>query len=100
MNTNVKVTKLDLFKGAVGFVVGAGVASIVSGFVERVAPTDTPIQKVLVYAGKTGISWLATSKVVEHVNEKIDNGAEWLDENVGTNLLPEEQFTHVDLIMN
>jgi hypothetical protein len=73
--------KLGLLKTGLGMVVGAGVSSIVRGFVERVAPTDTTVQKVLVFSGRVGISMLVTDKVKDHLYEKIDDLNDWVTTN-------------------
>lgn len=78
------MTNLDtvaILKQGVSIVVGAGVASIINGLVERVAPTETVVQKVLVFSGRVGISMLVSDKVKEHMNEKIDNAHEWVTTN-------------------
>lgn len=72
---------VKILKAGVSLVVGAGVASIVHGFVLRVAPTDTKIQKVLVFAGRTGISMLVSDKVKEHINDKMDETHDWIKTN-------------------
>ena len=76
-----KLDKVAILKQGVGMVVGAGVANIVREFVARVAPTDTPVQKVLVFSGRLGISMLVSDKVKEHVDMKIDNAVEWVEAN-------------------
>lgn len=73
--------KLKIFKQGVGMIVGAGVANIVKEFVARVAPTETPVQKVLVFSGRVGIGMLVADKVKEHVDMKIDEAAEWVKDN-------------------
>jgi hypothetical protein len=75
------IDKLAILKTGVGMVVGAGVASIVNGFVLRVAPTETAVQKVLVFSGRVGISMLVSDKVKDHVNGKIDEAHEWVTTN-------------------
>lgn len=74
--------KLDIFKGAVGFVVGAGVNHIVSGVVDSLVPQTNPYQKVVVFAGKMGIGMTTGAIVKKHVNSEIDEMADWYNKHV------------------
>jgi hypothetical protein len=69
---------MKILKTGVGFAIGGGVATIVSGFVQAVTAPETSLQRGLVFAGRTGISMLVSDLVKEHVNGKIDDAHEWV----------------------
>lgn len=69
------MNKLGVFKAVTCFLVGAGVSQIVSGIVDANVPQNTKTEKVLVFAGKTGISMLVSEAVRIHVGIKIDDVA-------------------------
>ena len=71
--------KIKIGKQITGGIVGAGVTQIVNGFVDAVITPQTVVQRVLIFAGKTGISMLAADLVKQHVDEKIDEAVEWVN---------------------
>lgn len=71
--------KVKIGKQLVGAIVGAGVNQIVNGFVEAVTAPQTPIQRILIFAGRTGISMVVADKVKTHVDDKIDEAVDWVN---------------------
>jgi len=67
--------KLDTFKLASAFVVGSGVGKITSTIINNNVIPQTNLQKVLVAAGKFGISVAASAIVVKHTDAYIDECA-------------------------
>ena len=76
------ITKLDILKQAVGLVVGAGVSQIVGSIVANNVATENTVQKVTVFAGKTGIAMVVNDMVRKHTDSQIDAAASWVRENV------------------
>jgi hypothetical protein len=76
------MNKLEVLKTLTKLVVGAGVAHIVNSIVSNLVPTETTLQKVLVFAGKAGISMTVSDLVDETVDGKIDAAAQWVSEHV------------------
>lgn len=76
------MTKLEIFKAALGFTVGAGVSQIISGVVDSLVPQDTMPQKVCVFAGKMGISMVVSEVVKNKVNDTVDETAVWIKTNI------------------
>lgn len=71
------MNKLTAFKAATGLVVGTGVSRITKGIIDaNIIPAETTLQKVLIGAGRLGISMTAAAIVVKHVDSQIDEYAE------------------------
>lgn len=68
---------LGIFKAAVGIVVGAGVSKIVEGVVHKnIDEPESKLEKVLIFAGTTGLSLLISDMTTDHLDTKIDIAAE------------------------
>ena len=80
------MNKLEIFKAVTGFVIGAGVSQIITGIVVNNVALDTNTQKVLAFAGKTGITMLVSDAVRAHTDTKIDSAAAWMTKNVHVNV--------------
>lgn len=76
------MSKLEIFKTTTKFVVGAGVAHIISSMVSNLVPTETTLQKFLVFAGKAGISMTVSDLVDNTIDKKIDSAALWVSEHI------------------
>jgi hypothetical protein len=72
----------EITKTVLGFVVGAGVSAIVSQVVDQNTTASNLPHKLIIFAGKTGISLVLNDVVEEHLNKKIDNIETWWTENV------------------
>jgi hypothetical protein len=67
--------KLDTFKLVTGFVVGSGVGKITTVIINNNVVPQTNLQKVLIAAGRIGISIAAGAIVTQHVDAHIDQCA-------------------------
>lgn len=76
------MTKLEFTKTAVKFIVGAGTATIVRTIISNnVQPDDLP-NKVAVTAGSLVLGSMVADLSSRYIGVKIDELAEWYDENV------------------
>jgi hypothetical protein len=71
-----------IVKGATGLLVGSGVSVIVSQMIDKNTSYTNLLQRVVIFAGKTGISLTVSDLVEDHIGKKIDNVEKWWDENV------------------
>lgn len=78
----INLSKVELLKGAVGFVSGLGVSQIVNGLVATTTKTETVYQKATVFAGRVAIGMVVSEIVRKHTDLKIDAAVNWWNENL------------------
>lgn len=76
------MTKLDLAKTAVNFVVGAGVSKIVVGIIKNNTDPEKVTDIVSIYVGGAALGSLVAHHTKEHTSKMIDEAAEWWTENI------------------
>lgn len=76
------MSKIELLKGAVGFVSGLGVSQIISGIVANNTVQENAYQKATIFAGKIAIGMVVSEIVRKHTDAKIDAAVIWWKENV------------------
>ena len=75
-----EMTKTDIAKAAVGYVVAAGTSLIVKGFIENNTSPETLIQKVTVTAASIAIGGMAKDATRKYTDQQIDKLIElWED---------------------
>jgi hypothetical protein len=67
-------------KDLVGVVVGSGVSLIIAGIVKNNVHSEKPIEKALIFAGRTGLSMMVSDAVKAHTDTKIDAAISWWQE--------------------
>jgi len=72
------MTKTDFVKKAVGFVAGAGTASIIKGFIDNNTSPETAIAKINVWFAGVVIGAIAREVVTKYTDRWIDEAiAQW-----------------------
>lgn len=66
---------LSVLKFAVGVAVQAGVYKIISDIVDKNTEPKNKVDKVVIFFGKEGLTYLLSDITVNHVNLKLDNAA-------------------------
>jgi hypothetical protein len=69
---------LDVLKAGVGLVTGIGISAIVSAIVKETTPTNNPYQAATVFAGRLGLTMLASEAVRSVTDRKIDSAVEFV----------------------
>lgn len=67
-----ELTKTDIAKAAVGWIVAGGTTLIVKGFIENNTNPDTLMQKVSVTAASVVIGGMAKDATRKYTDEQID----------------------------
>lgn len=76
------MTKIEIAKKGVSFVVGVGVSHIVFSIIDNNVAQETVPQKIFTFAGKQAIGMVVGEIVKERVNDKLDKAEAWWKENV------------------
>jgi hypothetical protein len=76
------VTKLDLAKLAVNFVVGAGVTKIVTGIIVSNTDPEKVTDKVAIIVGGAMLGSMVAHHTKEYTSKSIDDAAAWWTENI------------------
>lgn len=74
--------KLDILKQALGLVAGLGVGKIVSDIVVNNVTSENKYHKVIVFAGKTGISMVVSAAIQNRIDANVDEAAAWVNSNI------------------
>jgi hypothetical protein len=69
---------LDVVKSGVGLIAGIGINAILSAIVKETTPTDNPYQAATVFAGRLGLTLLASEAVRTVTDRKIDEAVEFV----------------------
>ena len=76
--TTLTYQPLDVVKAGVGLITGIGISSIISAIVKETTPTDNPYQAATVFAGRLGITMVASEAVRSVTDRKIDDIVEFV----------------------
>jgi hypothetical protein len=69
---------MDVIKAGVGLITGIGISAIISAIVKETTPTDNPYQAATVFAGRIGITMVASEAVRSVTDRKIDDVVEFV----------------------
>jgi len=76
------MNKLDIAKKAVTIVVGMGTTKIVSGIIQNNTTPEKLADKVAILSASVVLGSMAADYTSQYTNAKIDQIAEWWNENV------------------
>lgn len=76
------MTKTDIAKTIVGFVVGAGASKIVKGVIDKNVEPEKKTDKVAVAAASYVVGAMAADATKKYTDAKIDEIVEWWEKNV------------------
>lgn len=76
------MTKLDLTKSVINFIVGAGTTKIVSQVVQNNTNPKNAAENAQLVAGSVVLGCMAADATREYTNAKIDEIADWWKTNI------------------
>jgi hypothetical protein len=76
--TTLTYQPVDVVKAGVGLVTGIGISAILTAIVKETTPTDNPYQAATVFAGRIGLTMLASEAVRSVTDRKIDDVIEFV----------------------
>lgn len=76
------MSKLDLAKAAVNFVVSAGVTKIVGGIIVNNTNPEKVTDIVSIYVGGAALGMMVAHHTKEYTSKTIDEAAAWWTENI------------------